>query len=137
MPLGLRKNRLAVPLARSNPSILETELPVTRLKIFSICKALLKNASPPVGTPNSLKLWNRLVPRIVPPSIVQTVHPGVTLEFTGRVLSGTICAVVGLRVARQPMVMLLATHRRVANGFITIFLPVQWDIKKIRISPTG
>src|ERR687886_1762915 len=112
MPLGLRKNRLAVPLARRSPSILETELPVTRLKIFSICKALLKNASPPVGTENSLKLWNRLTPRTVPPSIVQTVHPGVTLEFTGRVLSGTICALAGVRVVRQLRVMLLAIPRR-------------------------
>src|ERR687886_940960 len=125
MPLGLRKNRLAVPLARRSPSILETELPVTRLKIFSICKALLKNASPPVGTENSLKLWNWLTPRTVPPSIVQTVHPGVTRELTGRVLSGTICALVGLIVAIQPKVMLLAMPTRGRNCLITVFVTVE------------
>src|ERR687886_1424409 len=112
MPLGLRKNRLAVPLARRSPSILETELPVTRLKIFSICKALLKNASPPVGTENSLKLWNRLAPLWVPPSILQIVHPGVTLELTGSVLSGTICAFARLRVARQARATLLTAQKR-------------------------
>src|SRR5919202_4624634 len=118
MPLGLRKNRLAVPLARSNPSILETELPVTRLKIFSIRKALLKNASPAVGTENSLKLWNRLTPRTVPPSIVQTVHPGLTRELTGRVLSGTICARTEFTVTKQPRAMLLASHRRGITWFM-------------------
>jgi hypothetical protein len=34
IPLGLIKNKLAVPLAWIKPSMLETEPPVTRVKIF-------------------------------------------------------------------------------------------------------
>jgi predicted RNase H-like HicB family nuclease len=34
MPLGFSRNRLAVPLARSNPSMFETDPPVTRLMMF-------------------------------------------------------------------------------------------------------
>jgi len=54
---------------------------------------LLKNAVPPVGTENSRKLWNRLRSAAVPPSMVKVVPPGVTVEFSGRVASGTIWAV--------------------------------------------
>ena len=34
IPLGLSRNRLAVPLARSNPSMLEIVPPFTRLMMF-------------------------------------------------------------------------------------------------------
>jgi hypothetical protein len=34
IPLGLSKNKLAIPLVLINPSMLEIELPVTRLIIF-------------------------------------------------------------------------------------------------------
>ena len=44
IPLGLIRNKLAVPLARIKPSILEIELPVIRLKIFSIANPLSKKA---------------------------------------------------------------------------------------------
>ena len=41
MPDGLIKNRLALPLVRISPSILDIDCPVTRLIIFLICGALL------------------------------------------------------------------------------------------------
>ena len=56
IPEGLIKNRLAVPLARIIPSILDTDPPVTRLIMFAISAALLKKAVPPVGTENCWKL---------------------------------------------------------------------------------
>jgi len=34
MPLGLRRNRLALPLALIKPSMLEIDPPVTRVKMF-------------------------------------------------------------------------------------------------------
>jgi hypothetical protein len=39
------------------------------------------------------------------------MHPDVTLEFTGKVLSGTICAAVGLRVTQLPSVMVQASQK--------------------------
>jgi hypothetical protein len=71
IPLGLSKNRLAVPLVRIKPLIFETDPPVTRPIMFSTSKALLKNAEPPVGTENSLKLWKRLPPARFPLLIVK------------------------------------------------------------------
>ena len=56
IPLGFIKNRLALLKLRINPSILEANPPVTLVMIFSISKALLKEAVPLVGTENSLKL---------------------------------------------------------------------------------
>lgn len=68
-PLGLMKNKLAAPFARIIPSMFEIEPPVTGLKMFSMVEALLKKASQFVGKDNSLKLWNKLLPLLVPPSI--------------------------------------------------------------------
>ncbi|PPT05834.1 hypothetical protein CKA32_003270 [Geitlerinema sp. FC II] len=51
--MGLIKNKFAVPLALSNPSMLEILFPVTRVRMFSIRAALLKNASLPVGMEKS------------------------------------------------------------------------------------
>ena len=56
IPAGLSRNKLALPLARSNPSIFEMLPPVTREKILAISAALLKNAEPSVATEKSLKL---------------------------------------------------------------------------------
>ena len=53
IPAGLIKNKLALPLARIAPSILEILPPVTRLKILEILDELSKNASFPVGTEKS------------------------------------------------------------------------------------
>jgi hypothetical protein len=50
------------------------------------------------------------------------VHPGVTIEFTGRVLSEAICALAGLIVARQLRVMLLARQMREATCFMRAFV---------------
>ncbi len=95
IPFGLIRNKLAVPFARIKPSILEIDPPVTRLKICWISIALLKKAVPPVGTENSWKLWNKLLPALVPPSIMRVFPSGVTVELTGKVASGTICAAIG------------------------------------------
>ena len=94
IPLGLRKNKLAVPLARINPSILEILPPVTRVIMLSIVVALLKKASPPVGTENSEKLWNRLLPRVAPPSILsRSASILLTTELSEpKVRSGMTCA---------------------------------------------
>ncbi len=99
IPLGLIKNKFAVPLARINPSMLETCPPVTRVIMLLIVKTLLKNASDPVGRENSRKLWKRLPPAVVPPSILKVLPSKVTLELFGRVLSGTIWAIAGAFVA--------------------------------------
>ena len=56
IPLGLSKNRLALPLAPINPSMLEMFPPVTRVIMLLMLAALLNNASLPVGTENSRKL---------------------------------------------------------------------------------
>ena len=56
IPAGLIRKRLALPLALIKPSILEILPPVTREKILSISTALLKKASPLVGTEKSEKL---------------------------------------------------------------------------------
>ena len=56
IPARLIKNKLAPPDPRIIPSILEIFPPVTRLKIFTISLALLKEATPSVGMENSLKL---------------------------------------------------------------------------------
>ena len=56
IPLGLIKNKLVVPLVFIIPSILETVLPVTRLKIFLILGRLLKKAVSPLRTENFSKL---------------------------------------------------------------------------------
>ena len=56
IPLGLIKNKSAVPLARNKPSISEMLPPVTRLMMFSIVVALLKKTVSPVPTENSSKL---------------------------------------------------------------------------------
>ena len=42
IPLELMRNRLAIPFARIVPSILEIDLPVTRVMIFSMLGKLLK-----------------------------------------------------------------------------------------------
>ena len=59
IPAGLIKNKLALPLAPSKPSIDDILPPVTREKIFSISTALLKKAAPLVGTEKSWKLYFR------------------------------------------------------------------------------
>jgi len=41
--------------------------------------------------PNSVKLWNKLLPDWVPPSIANTLPDTVTVEFVGSVASGTTC----------------------------------------------
>ncbi len=56
IPLGLIRKRLAEPLVLICPSIFEIEPPVTRLMMFLISKSLAKEAEPPVGTENTLKL---------------------------------------------------------------------------------
>jgi len=96
----LSRNRFAPSLARINPSMLEIDPPVTRLMMFSIVCALLKYAEPPVGIENCSKLWNRLLPTGVPPVISQLVQLGGTIELLGNVVSGTICATVGLEANR-------------------------------------
>ena len=101
IPLGLRKNRLAVPDALINPSILEISPPVTRLKMFCISNPLLNEAVPPVGTENRWKLWNKLRPACVPPVILKTLPLIVTLELFGKVLSGVIWAVAQLAEKTQ------------------------------------
>ena len=53
MPAGLIRNRLALPLARIKPLMLEIFPPVTRLKISEILLALLKKASFPAPTEKS------------------------------------------------------------------------------------
>ncbi len=88
MPLGLRKNKLVLPLAARMPLILEGLPPVTRLKILAMSKALLKYAILAVGRENSLKLWKRLFPALVPPLIILRGPKGMTLELFGRVASG-------------------------------------------------
>ncbi len=52
IPLGLSKNKLAVPFARRIPSILDGDKPVTRLIMFCTLRELLKKACPLVGTEN-------------------------------------------------------------------------------------
>jgi hypothetical protein len=42
MPLGLIKNRFAVPATPNVPKILETLLPVTRVRILAIPEGLAK-----------------------------------------------------------------------------------------------
>ena len=56
MPLGLIRNRFAVPLARINPSILEICPPVTRVMMLSIAGELSKRASVSVGREKASKL---------------------------------------------------------------------------------
>ena len=56
-----------MPLALIIPSMLEIELPVTLVKIFSIVIALSKYAVWPLSTENRIKLWNKLFPFVVPP----------------------------------------------------------------------
>ncbi len=56
IPLGLIKNRLALPLARRMPSILEMFAPVTREKMWLMVAALSKKAVLPVLRENSWKL---------------------------------------------------------------------------------
>ena len=50
IPAGLIKIKLALPLARIKPSMLEIFPPVTLMKILEISLALSKNASFPVPT---------------------------------------------------------------------------------------
>jgi hypothetical protein len=50
----------------------------------------LKEAVKSVGTENSLKLWNKLLPAWVPPVILKVCASCMTLELVGRVPSGTI-----------------------------------------------
>jgi len=81
----LRKtDRFAIPFALIKPSILDTELPVTRLMIFWIAGELLNQAAAPVGMENSLKLWNRLLPETEPPLITLVFPCGIIIELTGR-----------------------------------------------------
>ena len=58
--------------------------------MLSMEVALLNKASELVGTENSEKLWKRLLPAVVPPSMVKLLPLGVTMELLGRVASGTI-----------------------------------------------
>ena len=53
IPAGLIKNKLAVPLASINPSILEIFPPVTLEKMLLILSELLNVAEPPLGTQKS------------------------------------------------------------------------------------
>ena len=64
-------------------------------------------------TENSRKLWNRLIPLVVPPPMVQIVHPRLTMELSGRVLSGTIWAVAELWKIIQLRAILLVSQREV------------------------
>jgi len=96
IPLGLSKNKFAVPLAWIKPSMLETLPPVTRLKIFWISGALSKSAEPLLGIENWLKLWNRLFPTRFPLIMVKSLPLWETSVL--RVLSGMTWALTLLQV---------------------------------------
>jgi hypothetical protein len=53
IPLGLSRNRLAVPLVRISPLMVERSLPVTRAKMLAIAPMFLNKAVPLSGTENS------------------------------------------------------------------------------------
>jgi hypothetical protein len=104
MPLGLSKNRLALPNTPSVPSIVEALPPVTRLKIFCTAVGLAKYTVPPVGTFKSRKLWNRFTPRSAPPSmssVFGAIDRTCDASFPS-VPSGTICACTGGTIAITP-----------------------------------
>ena len=73
----------------------------------------------PVGAENCSKLWNRLLPAAVPPVMLLMLSCVVTLELTGNVLSGTICAVTGKEANRQQNKRLFFTSH---NGIVCSFI---------------
>jgi hypothetical protein len=108
-----------------NPLILEIFPPVTRVKIFWMSAVLLKIAAPSLGTENSWKLWNKLLSLTVPPSILQTLHPFNMREFTGRVLSGTIWAIVGwLKTKMLKIIPLMNKNNKISFIFFTKYYSV-------------
>ena len=88
IPLGLRKNKLADPWVDNIPSIKEGLFPVIRLIILSMATPFLKMARLPVGIEKFLKLWNKLPPVVVPPSIKITLPCSIITESFGKVWSG-------------------------------------------------
>ena len=66
-PLGLSRYRLAPAMSDlMRPSISETLPPVTRPRMLLMASGPVKVADPPVCTLNSVKLWNRLPPTVLP-----------------------------------------------------------------------
>ena len=100
MPLGLNKNRLAVPVAPRVPLMREELLPVTRPMIF-VAPESWKVTVVPAATPKSVKLWKRLPPAAVPPVIVHPVEQSPVESTVGVVPSiTTVCAQAGDAVSR-------------------------------------
>ncbi len=69
IPFGLIKIKFAAPSTPKVPKISEGLTPVTRVRILAIPAGLSKTTFCPLLTLNSRKLWNKLSPRIAPPSI--------------------------------------------------------------------
>jgi hypothetical protein len=76
--------------------------------------ALLKNTSPPVGTENCSKLWNKLFSAVVPLVISLMLPSLVTVELV--VVSGTICAWIAL--GNETAKQLLGTRKNSNSRFI-------------------
>ena len=132
MPLGLTKNRLAFPNTPNVPKISEGLPPVTRVRIFSIAAGLSKNASRPTSILNSPKLWNKLLPRIAPPSMRST-NPsnGVTIELSlPNVSSGMSCAIAGFSPIPLPTAIANAGTHHPKSAIDFPFTP-----KYVTISP--
>jgi len=92
IPLGLSKNKLVAPLAFKVPRISEAWVPVTRAIAFCTSAVVLNQAVKPSGTEKRSKLWNRLPPDRVPPSICRVCPLVWTCDGWGKVLSGAIGA---------------------------------------------
>ena len=90
---------LPSPVTRISP--LERLPPVTRLMILPMSALLLKKAVLPLPRLNSRKLWKRLVPLRVHPSIIIVLPLGVAVVFLGRVASGMIWADAAVAVSIQ------------------------------------
>jgi len=80
-------------------------------RIFCTSAALLKKAEPPMGMEKSLKLWNRLPPRVAPPSIWKLGLP-VTCDRSpvGSVVSPTTCATLRLELKNAIKTLTAKSH---------------------------
>ena len=98
-----QKLAFGIPCVASVPSMVEAVPPVTRLTMLAIVApsfaARAHSAISPVASAKLAKLWNKLLPTRVPPSITVVVPSGVAVVpvVAAATVSGTItvCASAG------------------------------------------